>query len=79
VHQRLRALFGLQAVPSAAHVLLAAAATLRAHARALREDGRLVSREALRGVALAGAYPLGQYLGARSADTGRELLRARGV
>jgi rhamnosyltransferase len=79
VHQRLRALFGLRAVPTPAHVLLATAANVRAHARALRQGGRLASREALRGLMLAAAYPLGQYLGARSADTGHELLRPRGV
>jgi hypothetical protein len=32
-----------------------------------------------RALALAVAMPLGQYLGARSADAGRELLRVRGV
>ena len=32
-----------------------------------------------RALALAVAMPLGQYLGARSADSGRELLRVRGV
>ena len=45
--------------------------------RAWRAAARLAALP--RALALAVAMPLGQYLGARSADTGRELLRVRGV
>lgn len=76
VHQRLQALFGLSTVPTVGCLVRSVAATLPAHVRlASRDGGRAIGR----GVALAMALPLGQYLGARSARIGRELLRTRGV
>jgi rhamnosyltransferase len=82
VHQQVRRLFGLATVPTRAHLARGIAVSLAAHARWTLggPDGsprRLP--ELPRALALAVAFPLGQYLGARSADAGRELLRVRGV
>ena len=82
VHRRLRALFGLATIPSLRDLVWAVASTLRVHARCLATGPagpRSRSAEVARGLALAIAFPLGQYLGARAADTGRDLLRPRGV
>jgi len=82
VHQQLRRLFGLATIPSAAHLARAIAVSGLAHARwTLGGPGRAGARIAAlpRALALAVAMPLGQYLGARSADTGREWLKVRGV
>ena len=79
VHQRLRTLFGLRTVPTPLHALAAVAANSLSHLGALRQAGRLGPREAARALGLAVAFPVGQYLGALSADTGWTLLRPRGV
>lgn len=77
VHQRLRALFGLATIPDLASLALAVATTVPSHLRCVAAQGRL--RELPRAVALGVALPLGQYLGVRSADTGRQWLRPRGI
>jgi len=83
VHQRLRRLFGLRTIPSAAHLAGAVLVSLASHARWVAAAAgspwprRLA--ELPRAIALAFALPFGQYLGARSADSGRDLLRVRGV
>ncbi len=82
VHQRLRRLFGLRTIPSVAHLGRAVVVSLASHARWVAAGSRPWPRrlaELPRAIALAFAFPLGQYLGARSADLGRELLRVRGV
>ncbi|MFO7694845.1 MAG: glycosyltransferase [Vicinamibacterales bacterium] len=82
VHQQLRRLFGLASIPSAAHLVRAITVSGVAHTRwTLGGPGPAgAGLFALpRALALAVAMPLGQYLGARSADAGRELLRVRGV
>ena len=82
VHQQLRRLFGLATVPTRLHLARGIAVSLAAHARWTLggPDGSLRRLPDLpRALALAVAFPLGQYLGARSADAGRELLRVRGV
>ena len=82
VHQRLRRLFGLATVPTAAHLAGAILVSAVAHARwTLGGPGPTGARLSWlpRALALAVVMPLGQYLGARSADTRRELLRVRGV
>jgi rhamnosyltransferase len=82
VHQQLRRLFGLATIPSAAHLARAVAVSAVAHTQwTLGGPGGAGAklRQLPRALALAVAMPLGQYLGARSADTGRELLRVRGV
>lgn len=82
VHQQLRRLFGLATVPTGVHLARSIAVSMAAHSRWTLggPDGsprRLL--ELPRALALAVAFPLGQYLGARSADAGRELFRVRGV
>jgi rhamnosyltransferase len=77
VHQRLRTLFGLRLVPTPFHAAAATARNVVSHLRWIAAEG--APREAIRALGLAAAYPLGQYLGARSADTGRDLLKPRGV
>ena len=82
VHQQLRRLFGLATIPSPLHLARSVAIAAAAHTRwTLGGPGGAGARLAQwpRALALAVAMPLGQYLGARSADTGRELLRVRGV
>jgi rhamnosyltransferase len=82
VHQQLRRLFGLATVPTWAHLARSIAVSLSAHSRwTLGGPGSAAHRLSAmpRALALAVALPLGQYLGARSADAGRELLRVRGV
>lgn len=79
-HQRLRALFGLRTVPTPAHLAAAMAGTMGSHLRFLirhRHSGAVADMP--RAVSLAVALPLGQYLGALSADTGRALLHTDGV
>ncbi len=79
VHQRLRTLFGLRTVPTAWDAAGGVAASAFSHLKVLLEAGDVRPRAVARGLALAAAFPLGQYLGARSADTGKDLLRPRGV
>ena len=79
VHQRLRALFGLRLVPTPVHLLAASARNILSHLRCVAADRSVLSADGARALALAVAFPLGQYLGARSADTGRQLLKPRGV
>jgi GT2 family glycosyltransferase len=81
VHQRLRLLFELRTVPSALHLLRAMALSLAVHGRCLvsAHGARIPSRELARALGLAVAWPLGQYLGALSVETGRQYLRPRGV
>jgi len=75
VHQRLETIFGLATVPTFGSLVRAMAATIPANARIAAQEPRHRWRAMLRGTALGVAQPLGQYLGARSARQGRELLR----
>ena len=82
VHRKLRTLFGLRTVPTPFHALRAVASCLVVHLRCLAREGLGIVRrpgEIFRVLALAVAFPLGQYLGALSADRGWNLLRPRGV
>lgn len=81
VHKRLRSLFDVATIPDLRRLLYAIATTLPLHAtEVLRTSGwGTHPRELARALALAVAFPLGQYLGVRATDTGRELLRPRGV
>jgi rhamnosyltransferase len=79
VHQQLQQIFGLSTVPRASSLLRSIAATLPTHLRIAATEPQSRARAMLKGAALAAALPLGQYLGARSAREGRELLRVRGV
>jgi hypothetical protein len=75
VHQQLQKLFGLSTVPTASSLVRAVASTLRLHVRlAIAEPRGRRARALVRNAGLAVAMPLGQYLGARSAREGKELL-----
>jgi rhamnosyltransferase len=78
VHQRLQELFGLSTIPSVGALVRSVAVTVPENVR-VAATGDSAAREWLRGAALGVAMPLGQYLGARSAREGRELLRTEGV
>jgi rhamnosyltransferase len=62
LHQRLYELFGVQTIPTPFHLARAIASCLVTHLRCERSA---------RATALAVVWPLGQYIGARSAATGR--------
>jgi rhamnosyltransferase len=79
VHQRLQALFGLSTIPSIGSLVRAVGSTLPLHLRACAAEPHGRVRALARGAALAVAMPVGQYLGARAAREGRDLLRTRGV
>jgi rhamnosyltransferase len=82
VHQQLRRLFGLATVPTRRHLASSVAVSIAAHARwTMNGPGGAAYRLSAmpRALGLALAMPFGQYLGARSADAGRELMRVRGV
>ena len=79
VHQRLQAMFGLSTIPDARALAAAIALTMPMHLRLAAGERRGRIRAVVRAASLAVAFPLGQYLGARSAREGREFLRARGV
>jgi rhamnosyltransferase len=81
IHQRLRELFGMAMIPTVGALVRSIATTIPTHARYALPAGSATSwhRTVPRAMALAVAFPLGQYLGARSADRGREYLRVTGV
>jgi rhamnosyltransferase len=79
VHQRLAALFGLSTVPTIGSLVRSIATTVPVNARVAAQEPRARVRAILRGAALGIAQPLGQYLGARAAREGRELLQTRGI
>jgi len=79
VHQRLQELFGLSTIPTAASLIRAVVTTLPINARVGSRQPTGRARAVLRGAALGMAMPLAQYLGARSAREGRELLRTSGI
>jgi len=69
VHRRLMELFGLSSIPSFADLLRSIGFTAAAHARVCRRD-RATLRDTRRALALAIAWPAGQYFGARDARRG---------
>jgi glycosyltransferase involved in cell wall biosynthesis len=79
VHQRLQALFGLSTVPDVRSLLRALAFTLPLHLQLAVSEPRHRMKALTRALGLALAFPLGQYLGARSVREGREFLEVRGV
>lgn len=78
-HRQLRRLFGLRTVPTAAHLQAAMAGTVGSHLLTLAGNPVQAGRHLPRALALGVALPLGQYLGALSADTGVQLRNAGGV
>jgi rhamnosyltransferase len=81
VHERLKQLFELQTIPSTGQLARSVASCLLTHARCVAADPteRAFSTQMARALALAVAWPLGQYLGALSAERGWQLMRGRGV
>jgi GT2 family glycosyltransferase len=79
VHQRLQALFGLSTIPTLLALVRAVGSTLPLHLQLALREPRRRTRALARATGLAVALPLGQYLGARSAREGRELLQTRGI
>ena len=74
LHRRLYHLFGLRTIPTATGLARAVASCARTHISWERQEplhGPL-ARRAMRGLALAVAWPLGQYLGGLSASRGWE-------
>lgn len=81
VHRRLHELFGVRTIPGLHNLARSIAVTLADHLRVLRagEGPRPGGGEVARALALAAAWPLGQYLGGLAATRGREYLKPRGV
>lgn len=79
VHQRLERLFGLSTVPTIGSLVRSIATTVPVNARVAAHEPRARVRAILRGAALGIVQPLGQYLGARAARKGRELLQTHGI
>jgi rhamnosyltransferase len=65
LHRRLYELFQVRTIPSVPLLARAVASSLALHARCERDAGALVP--SARGIALAFAWPAGQYLGSRAA------------
>ena len=78
-HQRLRSLFELTTVPTARDLVRAICSTLPTHISIAAGERSRRARALAHAVGLAFAWPLGQYLGAKSVRDGRELLKVRGV
>jgi rhamnosyltransferase len=68
LHRRLYELFGVRTIPTPFHLARAIGSCIATHARCERT---------LRAMTLAVAWPLGQYLGARSAVRGRKVRPSR--
>jgi rhamnosyltransferase len=80
LHQQLLRLFGLRAIPSPLGLLPSIGATIAAHRRLVRDAGVAPgSAEWRRAMALAVAWPLGQFLGGWTAARGRDQWRPRGL
>ena len=79
VHQRLQSLFGLSTIPTVPALVRAVSSTVPLHLRIAASERRGRTRALLRATGLAVALPLAQYLGARSAREGRELVETECV
>ncbi|MEQ1897753.1 MAG: glycosyltransferase [Vicinamibacterales bacterium] len=81
LHRRLFELFGLRTIPTAADLVRSIAGSLRLHIAHTRRDPREggASRGIGRAVALAVAWPAGQYLGGLSAAKRWRPLRVKAV
>ncbi len=80
LHQQLLRLFGLRPVPTIGALATSVVSTLRAHRQVLGAAGVPAgSRQWRRGIGLAIAWPLGQFLGGWTAASGRPHWRPRGV
>jgi rhamnosyltransferase len=80
LHQQLLRLFGLRTVPSLAALGRAIATTTRHHHRLTRSHGAAIGSDAWRrAMALAVAWPAGQFVGGWTQASGRSHWRPRGV
>ena len=79
IHQRLQSLFGLSTVPTVFALVRAVCTTFPTHVRLAVSEPRRRTQALVRAAGLSVALPLGQYLGARSAREGRELLHTKGI
>jgi rhamnosyltransferase len=80
LHQQLLRLFGLRTVPSIGALARSIAVTLRNHHQLATSHGaRLGSRDWRHAMALAVAWPAGQFVGGWTQATGRTRWRPRGV
>ena len=80
LHQQLLQLFALRTIPTLFVLARSIVATMRVHHRIGREDGvRLGSSAWRRAMALAVAWPAGQFLGGWTQATGRTRCRPRGI
>jgi rhamnosyltransferase len=77
LHRRLYELLGLRTIPTLANLTRAVVSSIATHVSCQREDRR--SRGGVRAIALAFAWPLGQYFGALSAIRGWKPARSRMV
>ncbi|MEO7270644.1 MAG: glycosyltransferase [Vicinamibacterales bacterium] len=78
-HARLHRLFGLSTVPSLPSLAGAVARSVPLHIGLAAREPRHRARAMARGLGLAVAWPLGQYLGARDSRAGRVPAAVRGV
>jgi rhamnosyltransferase len=80
LHQQLQQLFALRTVPTLPILARSVVTTMRVHHRIGREDGvRLGSSAWRRAMALAVAWPAGQFLGGWTEATGRSRFRPREI
>lgn len=77
LHRRLYELFRLRTIPTVPHLMRAIASSLAVHAKCERNEGARVPSG--RAIALAFAWPLGQYFGALSAVRGWKPTRSSTV
>jgi hypothetical protein len=80
LHQQLLQLFGLRTVPTLTALARSIAATMRGHHRMVRHRGeRVGSAGWRRAMALAVAWPAGQFVGGWTQATGRSRYRPHGI
>lgn len=80
LHYQLHHLFGLRTIPTALALLRALASTVALHTALRRTAAANIPREPLsRALALALAWPIGQFVGGRRAATGYPPSRSRSV
>jgi rhamnosyltransferase len=80
LHQRLHDLFGVRTIPDLGSLVRSIISSVRCHAQVLHDAGiRRGSAEWRRAMALALAWPLGQFLGGWTAARGRHDWRLKGA
>jgi GT2 family glycosyltransferase len=80
LHRRLFELFGVRTIPTVGALIRAIASCLRVHRHCIQESYPAASISSVcRAMALAVAWPVGQYLGALSAAKGWTAFRVKGV